>query len=147
MAAGTYRGLIGLTNLLHIRGHRGASAMEFVLLAPVLMTILLSVFDLGMAGAGYIQSYQTVRRAAAYVQYNPPPTVTGTALADYDTVVSTNFPGVNVTHLRCNYVDCITANAANPIKTVVLTNTFDVKAVVLRFLAGSKSVDYESRYQ
>jgi Flp pilus assembly protein TadG len=54
-----------------MRDRRGISAMEFALIAPVLITLLLGAFDLGNAAFQYIQLDQVVRAGGQYALSNP----------------------------------------------------------------------------
>ncbi len=132
-----------------INERAGVVAMELALLAPIMALLFFAMFDLGIAAAQYIQSYQAVRAAAAYTQYNRPKSVMPSAeRSDWETTVSTLFPGVTVGAVNCNYAPCASAaDAAAPIKTVVLQGSFTVTAILLDFMEGTKTVTYESRFQ
>jgi Flp pilus assembly protein TadG len=55
---------------------RGVAAMEFGILAGVIILLLLPIADLAAAAITYIRVDQAMRNVAAWAQYNPPPDIT-----------------------------------------------------------------------
>ena len=78
------------------RDRTGISAMEFALIAPVLMTIMLGAFDLGNAAYQYIELDQVVRTGGQYALSNPSDTA-GIAAAVSSAATDTGLSSVTVT--------------------------------------------------
>jgi Flp pilus assembly protein TadG len=55
------------------RDRRGVAALEFGLIAPLMIALLLPIADLGFAALQYISAYQALRAVGAYALYHPPP--------------------------------------------------------------------------
>jgi Flp pilus assembly protein TadG len=55
---------------------RGVAAMEFGILAGVIILLLLPIADVAAAAITYIRVDQAMRNVAAWAQYNPPPDIT-----------------------------------------------------------------------
>lgn len=53
------------------RDRRGVSALEFAVIAPVMVTVMLAAFDFGNAAQQQIALQEAVRSGAAYAQYFP----------------------------------------------------------------------------
>lgn len=52
---------------------RGVAAIEFVLIAPVIIGLLMSVADIGITAMRYFTADHLLRSISAYALYNPPP--------------------------------------------------------------------------
>ncbi|MBS0644483.1 MAG: pilus assembly protein [Proteobacteria bacterium] len=131
-----------------VRSARGAAAVEFVLIAPILTLLLLSIFDLGMAAARLITSYEGLRGAAQYGIYNPPPDVTNVS----STWLTSQLPsGASVVGVFCGSMttpaQCNAGNATQIPKYFQLKQPVTVTAVLLRFIAGTYNIYYATRFQ
>src|SRR5689334_20917133 len=101
-----------------IRDQRGAVALEMpIVYLFLIVSLLLPLADVGIAGFQYISAWQALRAFGEYLQYNPPTDVTNTsswsstALAKADSA----YPISNL-QVMCgdNSAVCSSANTASP---------------------------------
>lgn len=120
---------------------RGVSAIEFAIVAPVLITMLLSLTDLAVAARQYMQGYQALRAVGAYTQYNPPPDITnpGTWTASIDAMLSQGVLSLGTVQILCG--DPGTTCTSNPVfpRTFVLSASVTITPLFLSYVgfAGS----------
>src|SRR3954449_384736 len=55
---------------------RGAAAVEFAVIAPVMLAMLLPLADLGVAAVRYVGAYEQLRSVGAYAAAHPPADIT-----------------------------------------------------------------------
>ncbi len=116
-------------------GRHGSAAMEFVLIAPIMLSLLFALLDMGTAAMQFIYCYETMSGVAAYAASHPPSDVTNPG-----TWLSTQLPsGMSVTVL-CNWATC--TNASVTPRSFQLSQQVTVSAVLLTFLAGTYPVNY-----
>ncbi len=130
-----------------LASRRGAASLEFVLVVPVLTTLLLAIVDVGRAAAQLITSYEALRDVAAYGVYYPPPDVTRPG-----TWLTSKLPtGASLVGVYCGALNgtavCTAANASQTPKFFQLRQPVTVEAILLRFMAGTYDVTYATRFQ
>lgn len=125
-----------------VHGRRGVAALEFVLIAPGPMLMLLSLVDLGVAAMQFIASYKSLRVIASYATSNPPANVLNTT-----GYLSGKLPtGVSVS-VFCNGAACTPTNAASFPKSFEFTRSVTLKAIVVPGLAGTYTLNYWDRFE
>ena len=75
---------------------RGVSAVEFAVIAPVMVALIVPIADIGQAVITYISTYQSLRDAAAFALVNTPPDLTADLTAYYQNKVPTWPSGISV---------------------------------------------------
>ncbi|PPQ26554.1 hypothetical protein CCS01_29815 [Rhodopila globiformis] len=123
-------------------GRRGAAALEFVLIAPIMITLLLALLDIGMAGMRLISCYEAMSGVASYLLQNPPPDVT-----NIGSWLPAQAPSGMRVSLQCAGAACTTSTANLTPKTFQLSQTVKISATLMTYLAGSYTVTYSGRLQ
>src|SRR4051794_17509849 len=77
------------------RSSRGQSFVEFALILPVLLLILLFGIDFGRVFLGWINLNNVAKVAANYAAQNP--TASWTAGSEYQTLIANDMSGINCT--------------------------------------------------
>lgn len=127
-----------------LMGRRGVAALEFSLIFPIMIGLLLPIVDLGVAAFNYVSAYQTLRNLGAYARYHTPPDVTNLA--------GWYLPSINgytiTTQVMCGDVNavCSASNAATP-KWFVFSTPITLSPMFLSPLAGTYTVEYSERFQ
>ena len=114
---------------------RGVSAIEFAIVAPVLIGLLLPLTDLALAARQYIQGYQALRAVGAYTQYNPPPDITkpGSWTTTVDAMLSQGVLSAGNIQILCG--DPGTACTAAPVfpRTYVLSASITITPLFVTY--------------
>lgn len=76
---------------------RGQTVVEFALVVPVLILLLLIAIDFGRVFLGWISLNNAARVGAHYAALNPHDWDTGTGPAEYDTLMADNLGAINCT--------------------------------------------------
>jgi TadE-like protein len=84
--------------LRHAKGRsRGQTIVEFALIAPVLILLLLIAIDFGRVFLGWISLNNAARVGANYAALHPHDWDSGTGPAEYDTLMADNLGAINCT--------------------------------------------------
>jgi hypothetical protein len=139
---------------------RGAVAFETLIVYLFIVTsLLLPLADVATAGFQFISAWEALRAFGQYLQYHPPPDVTGTA-SWTSTLPPTvaGYPISNV-HVLCGDTGagaaCSSANVTLPTKYYSYTTTVTLAPMVLRPLLCTSSnanpcsftLPYSERFQ
>jgi Flp pilus assembly protein TadG len=112
-----------LSDMKLFRDRKGVAAVEFAIIVPVLIALLLPIADVGIAAMSYISAYQSVRDAAAYAMYNPPKDLNNIPT----TYLSQQLPP-NTSVIACGDTVCTTVPAAPT--SLLFTRTITLKPFI-----------------
>ena len=101
-----------------IADQRGAVALEMpIVYLFLILSLLLPLADVGIAGFQYISAWQALRAFGQYVQYNPPADVTNTSSWSSSALAKAD-PGYPISSLQVICGDgnaaCSTTNTVSP---------------------------------
>jgi Flp pilus assembly protein TadG len=125
-----------------VRGRHGTAVVEFTLIAPVMVIMLLALFDIGVAAMQFISCYEALSGVAAYAMYNPPADVTNPG-----TWLSAELPSGTSVSVLCGGAACTSANASATPKSFRFSRSVTVSTVLLTSMAGTYTVTYSNRFQ
>jgi hypothetical protein len=133
------------------RGREGVAAIEFALIFPFVLALLLPTEELVVGMRNYISAYQALRAAAAYGTYHPPGDVTNPLADNWPTTMTGLFTGSSksATVLCGNPGKTCTTTSSPLPRYFVLSTTIvpDSSAVVLTSLISPRVVTYTGRFQ
>lgn len=130
-----------------IADRRGVAALEFGVIALVIIGMLMPISDLVIAALKYVTAYQALRDLGAYAQYHVPPDVTNLASWTLPTIAGYSINAAVMCGAAATA--CSTSNTASPkwftfSTAVVITPLFPA---VVPGLAGTRTISYSERFQ
>lgn len=112
----------------------GVAAVEFAVVFPVMLALLLPTTDIALVALRRIEAFQAMRSLAAYAQFNPPPDITNaSSTAAWAQNLASRIPGYTITpQVLCGDAasPCSSSNTASP-KWVRLSTNVTVQPIVL----------------
>jgi Flp pilus assembly protein TadG len=114
-----------------LKNRRGVAAIEFAVIAPVMIGIILPIADITLVVLTKIEAYQAIRGAAATLRLNPPQD-----LANFSKIVTVGRYNFQVTAL-CNSAPCTESNVSAFPKSFSLVGSVSPPAVVFYNHCGS----------
>jgi Flp pilus assembly protein TadG len=126
---------------------RGVAALEFGVIALVVIALLLPITDLVVAALQYMSAYQAMRDLGAYAQYHAPPDVTNTSGW---TLPATTAQVIATTVLCGNTATACSAGNTNSPKWFRFSTDIVVAPMfpaVVPGLAGTYTLSYSERFQ
>src|SRR5947209_7690259 len=131
-----------ILRIIPAHGRQGTATLEFVLIAPIIITMLFALIDIGTAAMQLISCYQALYGVAAYAIHHPPADVTNPG-----TWLSAELPSGTSVSVLCGGGVCTTANAGAIPKSFQFSQSIQVSAILLTPMAGTYTVTYSSRFQ
>jgi Flp pilus assembly protein TadG len=128
--------------IARIGDRQGTAALEFVLITPVMVIMLLALVDIGIAAMQFISCYEAMSGVAAYAIHHPPTDVTNPG-----TWLSAELPSGTSVSVLCGGAVCTTANASTTPKSFQFSRSVQVSAILLTSMAGTYTTTYSSRFQ
>jgi hypothetical protein len=125
-----------------VADRRGMAALEFAIIATVMVGLFLPLSDLAIAAIQYVGAYQGLRDLGAYAQYHAPADVTDLTAWTLPTITGYT---INTT-IMCGTLACSSTNTVSPQWFVFSTN-IRLTPMFLTALAGTYTVVYSERFQ
>ena len=145
-----------LTSTTLLSDQRGAVAFEMpIVWLFMVMSLLLPLADVAIAGFQYISAWEALRAFGQYVQYNPPPDVTNTST--WASTLPTTVAGFSISNVQVLCGDtgagaaCTSTNVTSPVKYYSYTTTVTLAPMVLSSVLCPTSclytLPYSERFQ
>lgn len=133
------------------RDRHGTSAIEFAIIAPVMLLLMLGAYDLGNRAQQEIQLQQAVRSGGLYAAYRPTDVSgiqtsvsdalpTGWSLNSPATVVCGCVAGAAFPSPSCTAANLDTCTGAGAAKLVTITATMSYAALMPQFASTNTAI-------
>ncbi len=122
-----------------LRDTQGVAAVEFAVVAPVMIALLLPMADIGIAALRYISLYQELRSAGQYALYNKPPdlmTTTSDVRVYLKSYFASELPPDNASETSTvdvcgdTVASCGATVPASPPRSLRFTTTFKLQPII-----------------
>jgi Flp pilus assembly protein TadG len=124
---------------------RGVAAVEFALIAAVMVGLLLPISDLVVAAIQYMGAYQAERDLGAYAQYHTG--AINTAVTPWTVTLPTIAGYTITTSVMCGTTSTVCSDGTLSPKWFLFSTTITLTPTFLTALAGSYTIDYSERFQ